>query len=63
MKNAISILEIALETMVTNEPINRREGNVDQADLEARNATEIRQALTVLRAADVDEGRTPTSGS
>ena len=52
MKAAITQLEISLETLVTNEPINRSEGNTDQADLEAMNASEIRQALAVLRAAE-----------
>lgn len=52
MKAAITELEIALQTMETNEPINRNEGKIEQADLEAKNAAEIRQALAVLRAAD-----------
>jgi len=52
MKAAITELEIALQTMETNEPINRIEGKTEQADLEAKNAAEIRQALAVLRAAD-----------
>ncbi len=51
MKAAITTLEIALETLETNEPINRNEGKPEQADLEAQNASEIRQALAVLRAA------------
>jgi hypothetical protein len=51
MKSAIAQLEISLETLVTNEPINRAEGNTEQADLEAVNASEIRQALAVLKAA------------
>lgn len=52
MKAAITELEIALQTMETNEPINRNEGKTEQADLEAKNAADIRQALAVLRAAD-----------
>ena len=51
MKAAIVQLEISLETLVTNEPINRAEGNTEQADMEAVNASEIRQALAVLKAA------------
>lgn len=51
MQAAIIHLSIALETMETNEPINRARGNNEQADLEARNASEIRQALAVLKAA------------
>ena len=52
MKAAIAQLEISLDVMVTNEPINRAEGKTEQADLEAVNASEIRQALAVLKAAD-----------
>jgi hypothetical protein len=52
MKAAITELEIALQTMETNEPINRNEGKTEQADLEAKNAADFRQALAVLRAAD-----------
>jgi len=52
MKAAITQLEISLETLVNNEPINRKEGNEEQADLEAKNAAEIRQALVVLNAAE-----------
>lgn len=51
MNAAITTLEIALNTMETNEPINHKEGNFEQADLEAKSAAEIRQALTVLRVA------------
>ena len=57
MKSAITTLEIALETMENNEPINRKEGNEEQADLEAKNAAEIRQALHILRA--VNEAHEP----
>ena len=52
MKAAINELTIALETMETNEPINRAEGNTEQADLEAANAADFRQALAVLKAAN-----------
>ena len=51
MKAAIVQVEISLEPLVTNEPINRAEGNTEQADMEAVNASEIRQALAVLKAA------------
>lgn len=51
MNAAINELEIVLSTLENNEPINRAEGNIDQADLEHANATEIRTALGVLRAA------------
>ncbi|NJO61235.1 MAG: hypothetical protein HC836_24180 [Richelia sp. RM2_1_2] len=52
MKAAIAQLEIGLETLVTNEPINIAEGNMEQANLEAVNASEIRRALAILRAVD-----------
>lgn len=52
MKAAITQLKINLETLVTNEPIHRAEGQTEQADLAAVNASEIRQALAVLEAAD-----------
>jgi len=50
MNSVITMLEIALDTMETNEPINRKEGNEEQANLEAKNAAEIRRALRILRA-------------
>ncbi len=49
MNAAITQLEVTLDVLETNEPINRREGNIAQADLEASSAAEIREALTVLR--------------
>lgn len=51
MKAAIIELERALNVAETNEPINRAEGNEAQADLEASNAAQYRQALAVLNAA------------
>lgn len=50
MNAAINTLEIALSVMETNEPINRAEGNIEQADLELANATDYRKALDILRA-------------
>ena len=35
--------------MITNEPINRVEGNIELADLEAVTAAEYRQALAILK--------------
>lgn len=55
MKSAITTLKIALDTLENNEPINRRDGNHEQADLEARNAAEIRAAIHVLTA--IEEAR------
>lgn len=52
MKTAIETLKQALEVAETNEPINRAAGNAEQADLEAANAADYRQALAVLQAAD-----------
>lgn len=52
MKAAIVELERALHVAETNEPINRSEGNEAQADLEASNAADYRQALAVLNAAN-----------
>ena len=51
MKAAITQLQIHLDVLTTNEPINRAEGNTEQADLEATNAAEIRQAIAVLERA------------
>lgn len=48
MLPAIVELETALDTMTTNEPINRREGNIAQADLERDNARSFRSAIRVL---------------
>lgn len=50
MKAAISTLEAALHTLETNQPINRKEGNLAQADLEAINAAEIKGAIAILHA-------------
>lgn len=49
MKHAITILTNALDVVETNEPINRREGNFEQADLEFATANEIRLALQILQ--------------
>lgn len=52
MKHVIAQLEINLDVMTTNEPINRNRGDEDQANLEAVTASEIRQALAILKAVD-----------
>lgn len=52
MNAAIAELTNALEISETNEPINRASGNVEQADTEATNAADFRQALAVLNAAN-----------
>lgn len=51
MKAAIVQLEMSLQTLVTNESINRAEGNIPQADLELASARDIREALGLLREA------------
>lgn len=60
MKAAIAQLETSLDVLETNGPINRAEGNIEQADLEAVNASEIRYALTVLRA--IEDGKPKPQG-
>lgn len=49
MQAAISQLEIYLDVLETNEPINRASGKIEQADLEKQNAIEVRAALNKLR--------------
>ena len=49
MKSAIAVLEIALGACEVNEPINRAEGNDEQADLEAANANEYKEAIAVVK--------------
>jgi len=48
--HAVNSLAVSLETLVTNEPINRANGNVEQADLEADAAADIREAMEILQA-------------
>ena len=45
---AIQTLTVARDVLATNEPINRREGKIEQADLEARELQEIGRALKIL---------------
>jgi len=49
---AIAQLEVALDVVVTNEPINRERGDIEQADLERRNAEQFRRAIEVLKKGD-----------
>lgn len=46
---AIAELKRSLDVMLTNEPINRREGNVEQANDERRNAKSFREAIAQLQ--------------
>lgn len=48
MNAAIAQLQINLYNLENNEPINRLEGNIEQADLEVKNASEIREAISIL---------------
>jgi hypothetical protein len=45
---AIAELENARHVVKTNEPINRREGNKTQADLERKHARSFTEAIRVL---------------
>ena len=45
---AIMELENSLEVLTTNEPINRKEGNIEQADLERKHARSFRSAIRFL---------------
>ena len=45
---AVTELRIALQVVENNEPINRRTGNIAQADMEARNAAQFRAAIAML---------------
>lgn len=46
---AINQLKVSLDVMKTNEPINRREGKIAQADLERTNARSFRSAIKTLK--------------
>ena len=49
MKATIHYLQSMLAALETNEGINRHAGNTDQANLESRDAAELRQAIAILR--------------
>lgn len=57
MTNAIVALQMRLQVLETNEPVNRAEGNVDQADYERDAIAEIKQAIAVLVGADIERKR------
>jgi hypothetical protein len=46
---AVVELEIKLDVMKTNEPINRKEGKVAQANLEKANAKSFEKAIGILK--------------
>lgn len=50
MQKAIDVLEAQAKICTTNAVINRAEGNLDQADLEERNAESYRAAIEFLEA-------------
>lgn len=54
----ILMQECILDAALNNEPINRREGNTDQADLERKTIEAITAAITVLHT-DPDAQDTP----
>jgi hypothetical protein len=45
---AVAALQTTLDVLKTNEPINRQEGDIEQADLEAKNAQQIENAIDAL---------------
>lgn len=47
---AVTTLTVTLEMLRANEPIHRSDGNIEQADLAAKNAQEIVAALRLLGA-------------
>ena len=49
MNAAITYLETSLNVLETNEPINRAEGNIEQADLEAISISQIKEGIEVLK--------------
>lgn len=48
MNAAISQLQIYYDTLSCNEPINRSEGNIDQANLQLKNKKQVSKALEIL---------------
>lgn len=52
MQASIHYLQSMLATLETNEGINRHAGNKEQADLESRDAAELRGTIAVLTAVE-----------
>lgn len=48
MRTAIEYLKITLEILKTNEPINRAEGNLSQADMEKHDIGELERVIGYL---------------
>jgi len=60
---AITTLSIALDTLRTNEPIKRGEGNIEQADQDLVSIGEHEAAIEVLKAKEVEaEGSASETG-
>ena len=53
MNAAITYLETSLNVLETNEPINRAEGNIEQADMEAVSIFQIKKGIEVLKSAGI----------
>lgn len=56
MNPAITVLESSLHALENNEPIQRSDGRIEQADASAKQADQIRKALAILRAANETKG-------
>jgi hypothetical protein len=52
--HAVATLQQALDVAKNNEPINRSEGNTEQADLEAEVAASIEEAIAILTEGDYE---------
>jgi len=48
LRPAVDELKKALYIVTTNEPINRKDGNIKQADFELKNADSYRKAIKKL---------------
>lgn len=58
--HAVATLQQALDVSQTNEPINRAEGNTEQADLEAEVAASIKEAIAILTEGDYEPDEAET---
>lgn len=60
MNHAIEALEVSLDVLQTNAPINEAEGNLEQAKLEREAIEDIKGGLKVLYEA-VEASRIPSN--
>ncbi len=58
--HAVATLQQALDVAQTNEPINRAEGNTEQADLETEVAASIKEAIAILTEGDYEPDEAET---